>query len=221
MSIPLESKLLLKTNNPRAHKSLMGFTLIELMISIGIFSLVVLAAIAMMGKIFTAQAKAVAIKEVLDNARFPLELITRELRTSDHVIENQTVFCTDGTRRIGLYFISNNQNIPQERFYYSKDTDGDEKDDAVMRIAMPGTGQPIDCTLAQQLNGSDVIIDGFLPLVVGGAVAAPSTASDGQPRIVFSYHVQSRNPKLGAETSIYIQTTVTQRYLDYIPPITP
>jgi len=190
-------------------KSRQGFTLLELIVAIGMFSLVVLGTADLMLTAFNTQAKAIAVKEVIDNARFTLELMTRELRTATNVVYTGTP--PANCPRNGLEYISYNQVSPQERFYYWEDTDGDGVPDAIMRVAMPSAGS-IDCVavLPQQFTSPGVIVDSWILRLTGNN---PS-ASDGQPRITVGFIVHSRDRRYGPETTLDIQTTVIPRIRD-------
>lgn len=190
-----------------------GYTLIEMLVSISLFSVVVMALVGVMITIFGAQAKAIALKDVLDNARFSLELMTRELRTGTDF----KYAIPPGCPTIGLQFTSYNQGTGQERFYYVTDTDADGQYDAIMRVAMLTAGS-IDCTTAQQFTAHEVIV---YPVWVssddsGKVYGGTPGPTDGQPRITISMTVRSRNPRPGQDTSFTLQTTVIQRERDIL-----
>ena len=172
----------------------------ELIVSIAIFSLVLLGAIGVMVNVFGAQRKAIAIKEVLDNSRFPIELMSRELRTPTHIQGIRPSGCPTS----GLQFTSHNGSIAQERFYYLRGSDG-----TIMRVAMT-IADSIDCALAQELTAKEVLVDNVSTVVFGDGLGP----NDGQPRITFGFRVQSRDPRFAADTMINVQTTVTQRLRD-------
>lgn len=174
-----------------------GFTLLELVVAIGIFSFVVIGAVDMMITVFRAQAKAIAIKEVMDNGRFAMELMTRELRTSGNMR-----FVTPPGCPSGLEFTSVNQGSLQERFYYWDGT-------AIWRVAMSNPGS-VDCTLAQQLTAPEVVVDHW-GARLHGEIIGPN---DGQPFITLHLVMHSTDPKWGADTTIDLQTTVVQRARD-------
>ena len=181
----------------------------ELIVSIAVFSMIVLAAVDVMIRVFAAQAKAIAVKDVLDNARFSLELVTRELRTGSNIVF--TTIPPPNCLRNGLQFISYNQGSPQDRFYYWEDTDGDLVFDALMRVAMPSAGGVNCATIApQQFTSEEVIVDKWV-VGLSGNVVGPA---DGQPRVTFGFIMRARNPRPGSNTVINLQTTVTQRSRD-------
>jgi prepilin-type N-terminal cleavage/methylation domain-containing protein len=72
-------------NKLKFNKSSAGFTLIELMVSLMIFSIVVLAAIGSLYTVNNASRKARAMQTVLDNLTFSIESISRTIRTGSSV----------------------------------------------------------------------------------------------------------------------------------------
>lgn len=58
-----------------------GFTLIEMIVAMGIFATVVLITVGSLLLLVDAQRKAFALREVYDNLRFSLETIAKDLRT--------------------------------------------------------------------------------------------------------------------------------------------
>lgn len=193
--------------NIRERKN--GFTLMELVVTIAVFSILMLGAVDVIMSVFRAQTKAIALKDVLDNARFSLELMTREIRTGSNM--EYTNSPPPNCPRNGLQFISYNQGSAQRRFYYWEDTDVDSVRDALMRVAMP-TASDVDCSLVvpQQLTSEEIIVEQWAVRLLGNAVGS----NDGQPRITLGVIMRSRNPRFSQEASIDLQTTVTQRLRD-------
>ena len=77
-----------------------GFTLIELMVSLMIFTIVVLAAVGSLYTVNTASRKVQAMRSVLDNVTFAVESMSRTIRTGKYVV------CG------GVSNISNDPNCP-------------------------------------------------------------------------------------------------------------
>lgn len=196
----------MRTIGSSLHTNQKGFSAIELLVALFIFSLVIIAGVDVMLQVMAAQAKAVAVKSVLDNARFSLELMTRELRTGYEI--QSTTNCST----TGLEFISVNRiGGPQRRFYYLVDTDGNGQSDAMYRIAMDNADL-LDCTRAQLFTSPDVIIDRWTLIMRGSAMGAGS--SDGQPFVTVGFKIHSRDRKFGQDSSVTLQTTVVQRTID-------
>ena len=186
-----------------------GFTLMELIVSIAVFSIIALTSVDVMISVFNAQAKAIALKDVLDNTRFSLELISREIRTGNNIA--YTTIPPPNCPRNGLRFTSYNQGSPQERFYYWEDTDGDSVRDAIMRVAMPTAGS-VDCiaVVPQQFTSEEIIVERMAVRLLGNILGP----TDGQPRITFGFVMRSRDLRFGPSTMVRLQTTITQRLRD-------
>ena len=196
-----------------------GFSIMELIVAIGIFAFVVVAAAAVMIDVFGAQLKAVALKDVMDNARFTLELLTREIVTAANITYASTP--PPGCSQPGLLFTGRNQGVLQDRFYYWEDTDGDAQPDAIMRVAMPSAGpqvipyvSTVNCgvVVPQQFTSNEIVVNHWvLPVPIAGSDPGPT---DGQPRVTIGFSMYSRNSRFGANTSVSVQTTVVQRIRD-------
>lgn len=71
--------------NNHTHKTrgvfLTGFTILEMIVSLGVFSIALLISLGALLTISSAQKKAVAVQNIEDNFRFALEAISKEART--------------------------------------------------------------------------------------------------------------------------------------------
>lgn len=63
-----------------------GFTLVELMVSLMIFTIVVLAAVGSLYTVNSASKKVQSMRGVLDNLTFAIESISRTIRTADNIV---------------------------------------------------------------------------------------------------------------------------------------
>ncbi|MEK7228162.1 MAG: prepilin-type N-terminal cleavage/methylation domain-containing protein [Patescibacteria group bacterium] len=77
---------LYKKNQPTCVDRQAGFTIVELMVSLMIFIVVVLAAIGSLYTVNSASKKVQAMRSVLDNLNFAIESISRTVRTSNSVV---------------------------------------------------------------------------------------------------------------------------------------
>lgn len=68
------------------NKNQKGFTLVELMVSLSIFIIVVLAAVGSLYTVNNASRKVQAMRSVLDNLNFAVESLSRTIRTSNSVV---------------------------------------------------------------------------------------------------------------------------------------
>lgn len=68
------------------HTGQSGFTLVELMVSLMIFTIVVLAAVGSLYTVNNASRKVQSMRSVLDNLSFAVESMSRTIRTSNSVV---------------------------------------------------------------------------------------------------------------------------------------
>ena len=185
-----------------------GMTILELVVAVGIFSFVVLAAFNLIIAISDAHVKAANLQTVQDNIRFSLELMTKELRTGYGY--KLTAFCTalgSGTE-ISLTAVDST-GVPHSRIYFWKDLNG-AGPDTIMRVTAA------DCSNASTVSPftSDEIIVDRLNFIVHGNTGTPGF-SDGQPMVTIVLRVKSRDVKSQVKTNMDIQTTITQRVRDF------
>jgi len=169
-----------------------GFTLLEMIISIGIFSALVVASIGVMLGVSNAQLKAANIQATQDNIRFSMELMTKEMRTGSQYALSS--FCASGSRTEMSFLTS----ASERRVYYR---DGDR----LMRLV--GT---TDCSRAKPLMADEVAVE-LLRFQVGGTA---SGASDGQPWVMTAIGVRSKSGKQAFESRMDLETMVVQRLRD-------
>jgi prepilin-type N-terminal cleavage/methylation domain-containing protein len=70
----------------RKSKGQRGFTLVELMVSLALFIIVVLALIGSLYTVNDASRKVQAMRTVMDNLNFAMESISRTVRTSENIV---------------------------------------------------------------------------------------------------------------------------------------
>ena len=172
-----------------------GFTLLEMIVSIGLFSVLVVAAIGIMLGVSNAQIKAANLQAVQDNIRFSLELMTKELRTGQKY--NLSSACA-----VQGLEISFDTAAGEKRTYYL-----DSAKKAIMKVK--GTPTP-SCDNAVQFTGEDILVNTFTLSLRGQAVGP----NDGQPMITISLKISSADPRFGPQTNMNLQTTVVQRIRD-------
>lgn len=68
------------------HSSQSGFTLVELLVSLGLFTVIVVAAVGSLYTVNRASAKVTAMRTVLDNLNFATESISRTIRTGQNIV---------------------------------------------------------------------------------------------------------------------------------------
>lgn len=82
----------------RTGKASSGFTLIEVMVSVGIFSIVMLVALGAVLAIVGANRKAQAVSSIINNLNFALEGMMRDLRTGTNYSGSGSSMSFDSTQ---------------------------------------------------------------------------------------------------------------------------
>ena len=203
------SKLKIKSAKPK-HQSFKlftfcfefneGFTLLEMVIAMGIFSVVMISAIGIMLGVSNSEIKANGIQSILDNVRFSLELITKEMRTGSNYVLSTN--CAPSGSEITF-----TTSLENPRTYFLDSTTSH-----IMRAIVPITSS--DCNgisgKVQPFTADDVLIQA-LDITTHGTAIGPT---DGQPWITMHLKVKSKDVKYQLTSSMDLQTTIVQRFRD-------
>jgi prepilin-type N-terminal cleavage/methylation domain-containing protein len=195
-------KFFLKNKNGAFHKR--GFTLVEMLVSIFIFSIVMTIATGAMFSIVTANKTSQSLKSVMDNLNSALENMTRNMRYgSDY-------HCGTSGR------ISDPQSCAQGDIFFSfesKDGDPTKDNDQVIYEYDATSASLIRCfgydnTTCARVTAPEVHIDSLKFYVTGA-----STGSDGlQPLVLITIKGYAG---LGSNKSEFsIETMASQRNRD-------
>lgn len=168
-----------------------GFTLLEMLVSIGIFAVVIIASVGLLLSISEAQQKASNVQNIQDNIRFTLELITKELRQGN-------AYAGGGCSGDSCTAITFTNKQGQNTGYCLSGG-------VIRRFSTI-----IPCADGSALTGGNVSISRLIFYIVG----EQSGPSDGQPRVTVVVSGQSASSQVELESSLNLQTTVTQRIRD-------
>ncbi len=173
-----------------------GFTILEMLVGSGIFAILALSAVSIMISVTKAQTKIQRVQTAIDNVRFSLELITKEMRVGTGY-EYYPDCNPSGPAQSGIRFTTSTGG---KRIYYL-DTPGN-------RIMRSKTAL---CADAVPFTAEDVRVDRFRVLLRGISAGA----SDGQPWSTFNMAVTVLDPKGVSDFSMDLQTSVVQRIRDF------
>lgn len=177
-----------------------GFTLFEMVISIGLFSILIISASSITIAVSNAQIKAQNIQANLDNIRFSLELITKEMRTGTSW--SLSSMCAPLGSEISF-----TTSLNEKRVYFLNSLTG-----TIMRAKVPISGADCsDLSKVKPFTAAEVLVDRLNFSLMYGALAGPA---DGQPRATITLKVTSRSPKEQFKSSMDLQTTIVQRFRD-------
>ena len=173
-----------------------GFTLLEMIVATGIFSVVVVASIGITLSVKSAQEKASNIQNIQDNVRFAVESMTKELRQGSNY---QLPACGS------VYGLKQCQKIT---FTSSRGTSVSYCKPAGTILRLEGAGA---CeTDGLPLVAPSISISQFFLYVAGEAAGS----GDGQPRVTLVLSGAATGAKTQLQSSFNLQTTVTQRVRD-------
>ena len=174
-----------------------GFTLIELMVAMGLFAFTAVAAITAMLSMLGANQKIISSVQSMDGLSFALESMTRELRVgrsydcAGAITKGDTGDCNSG---IHMGFVTSEGDFMEYRF----------NSGAIERRVEGGSWIP--------MTGDDLTIDDLDFRVLGSPPA--STGDTEQPKVVLTIRGTALNTR-GNDTTFSIQTTITQRFPDF------
>lgn len=181
-----------------------GFTLIELMVSVAIFSIVLMMALGTVLTIMDANRKARTLTEVMNNLNFSLESMTRSLKTG--VEPELDINANPPILRVVSIILE--EDVARDRFRR-------EETEYQLQDAADGhsyIGRRIDGGDWIPITSDQVDVTRFNFTVAGSADCAPP-AECHQPRTQISIEGNVRvNEKISSTFSL--QTTVSQRKLN-------
>lgn len=168
-----------------------GFTLIELIASVLIFSVLMVV----FGSVFVfslnAQKRAFNVQQVVDNANFIFDSMAKEIRVAEILSPNTNSNCLDSSTSQPVTRLDFNHPVNGQITYTLVGTD--------LHRIIGGTTDTV-------LNSSSVEFTRLEFCIIG------NTLGDGlQPRITIKASARSKNSQ--QQETINLQTTLSQRFL--------
>ncbi len=215
------------------QKTTLGFTLIEMIVSLGVFSVVVTTAVGAMLVLISTNQQLQAEQSVMTNLAFALDTMTREMRTGfNYYCDDQPNYSaggpnnifTDGNNHEGRVGISvrdcpngrpNNRQLQGVSFYEGGNsltgTTGGKRilyfyDDVAKSIY-----RRVGNDDAQAIVSSGLVIQNA-EFFVTGSESLIATNNTEQPTITLYIEAQEKDDPTAK--TYYLNTTVTQRTLD-------
>ncbi|MDP3772382.1 MAG: prepilin-type N-terminal cleavage/methylation domain-containing protein [bacterium] len=185
----------------KTQKNKAGFTIIEIIVAVGLFTFVVIYAIGITISVTRAERKSSAIQAVQDNIRFSLELITKEMRTGSEFDLSTNCVSVLGQE---ITFRSTDAAVPYRTYYLQNGT--------LKRIK--AVSLPTGCSSAQDLTSPNEVFVDVLAFNLHNASVVQATECDGQPTIVINMRLHSSEVLYGVATTMSLQTTIVQRLRD-------
>lgn len=176
-----------------------GFTLIELIVVVSVFSIIVLTASVLFVSLVQQQRRALSQQELLNQTSYVVEYMSRALRMAKKDTAGTCLGATDLNYKLtpdnyGIKFINHSNNdICQEFFWDSGDKRLKESKDGGV-TSLPITSESL------QVNYFKIKLSG------------ESDVDTLQPRVTLSMEIQSEG--FSDQPKKQIQITVSQRNLD-------
>ena len=169
-----------------------GFTLLEMVVSIGIFSVVMIIAVGAVVAIENGQRKAQAFQSVQDNLRYTLEAMTKDIRVGSNFVLSNPVNGGNSTLQFQV------SNTAATTYYYTYCVDGSAF--AIDKFTSTSSSPICDSTFPSPITDASVSIDSLVFYLGPGG---------GQPRITILIKAHSGSGR--TQTTYQLQTTVTAR----------
>ncbi len=185
-----------------------GFTLIELIVSVAIFSLIISAAAGLLVNGLKAQRRALAYQGLADQVSFAAENISRSARMAKKELFNHAFNCLSVRGR-------NYENSGGNKLRFIK-YDYDAAANVCHEFFLEA-GQlkefrknlTTGAEITQPLTSADFQINSFIVRLSG-----ESQSDNIQPFATFFLDVQSAGQKADETVSLKLQTSISQRNLD-------
>jgi prepilin-type N-terminal cleavage/methylation domain-containing protein len=123
-----------------------GFTLVELLVSLALFTVIVVAAIGSLYTVNQASAKVTAMRTVLDNLNFATESMSRTIRTGQNIVCGGVANINGVSHNCALA----DQNGRHDKISLDSTIDGDAVQYEFGKNITTGIGEIDKCTL---ING--------------------------------------------------------------------
>jgi prepilin-type N-terminal cleavage/methylation domain-containing protein len=196
-----------------------GFTLVELLVSLAIFSIVVIAALGAMLSISDANRRVQKTRAVLDNLSLSIESMTRNLRLGNTYHCEKIISNTIPTSNLNIASTAScDANGGWGDFIAYEDQYGDPSnatDQGIYYLDSDPSSPTNGSIMYKKYDGTNAIALTSPDLKVGSLRFYVSGLSAGQqPKIIITLSGTSTVGKAQEPVEINIQTTVSQRPLN-------
>ncbi len=179
----------------------LGFTLFEIIVAMGVFSMAVSVILSAMLSMTDAQRKAISLQSAEDNLRFAIEALSREMRTGHNYDCNNTNTgmsnnCSTGGNIMAF------TSAKGTRIIYAWDS----INNAIVKSTDNGANY-------YPITSTDIKIE-MLRFYVFGAGGVGTDGVGEQPRVLISIRATAKDLKSKTQSQFNIQTTIVQRVLD-------
>ncbi|MFH1233129.1 MAG: DUF4367 domain-containing protein [Patescibacteria group bacterium] len=179
-----------------------GTTLLEIIVAIGIFSMIILSATGIFQLVVEGQRNAIAAQNIQENIRYAMETISREIRMAQASSDNacQTAFGFSGNNKI--YNTNSNNNV-----LYFKNKDGECILYSIENNQLIKAKGSLSNSIA--LTSSKIKINNLKFVITDNSVGNNSI----QSRVTMALDIEYIGKKMHKQL-MQIQTTVSSRYYE-------
>lgn len=183
-------------------KKTSGFTLIEVLVSISIFSIVMLIATGAVFTIVESNKKTHSLKSVMTNLNFALESMARDMRVGFNYRCNGAGDCITG----GTTFIYKaNRDVDGDGFYNSADSND--------QIEYTVSGERLTKRIYSNGQAAVPVTASEIHILSMNFYLVGTSSSDGkQPKVLITIQGYAGSGKTRSDFNI--QTTISQRSID-------
>jgi prepilin-type N-terminal cleavage/methylation domain-containing protein len=179
-----------------------GFTLVEILVSVMIFSIVMLIAVGALLSMLDANRKAQVLKSSINNLSFALENMSRQMRAGS------SYHCGTGTLTEPLDCINGASQFAFEKYGGNPASANDQ---VVYRLSNNRIERSLDGgAVYLPITAPEVVVEELMFYVVG---APPTDSPKEQPKVIITMRgYAGENQRI--RTEVRLETMVTQRTLD-------
>lgn len=198
----------------------LGFTLIEMMVAMTLFSVVIILNVSIISLVSNAQKKAIALQNAEDNIRFAFEAMAKEIRTgmtfycSNGAVSGGTQDCLAGGSSFtftNAYLDPNTNNIVNDRVTYQRFYNASSQ---TYQLVRSRTGSP-PCPSGIVPGDNCLVITSSAVDVSSLVFIAAGSGTDGvQPRVTIIMQGKVKDVKNIGTATLNLQTTISQGKLD-------
>jgi prepilin-type N-terminal cleavage/methylation domain-containing protein len=198
----------LKAKKRRSLKSGAGFTLVEMIVAIGLFSVVMLVAVTALLSLIDANRKAQALQSVINNLNISIEGMTRAVREGSNyrcgASNPSNPDCLNGG--VSLYFepYGGDGADATDDWVYLFDTNNSYCGTNVLCKSETGAGGPFAA-----ITSTEVTIESLRFYVMGA-----TRGNDVQPKVMIVIKGTAGSDRATVRTTFHVQSTAVQRVLD-------
>ena len=180
-----------------------GFTLVEMIVAVGLFSVVMLVSVGALLSLVSASRKTQALHAVMNNLNIALDSIVRSVRMGSNYhcgggSYTTTQDCQSGDILLAFESFGGDSSDPQDQWVYYYDS-------ATKRIYKSEDSG----TNSFAITAPSVTIDSLTFYVVGTEIGNTT-----QPKVVISIKGTAGASQVKTRSEFHIQATAVQRVLD-------